>query len=187
MAYTCANSGGQGGKLTVNRSTISGNSATSTGGGIYHRLNTATISDSTVSGNSASYGAGLFQATGGTMTIIRSTISGNDSSHSNGGGIEVVNATLNVHDSTISGNLSRGRWWNPELLQHHHHQQQHRSPPTMRASPEADCLSRAERRRFSHTIVAGNTGDLRRRDDISGPVSATYSFIGDNTEAVITE
>jgi len=92
------------GTLTVNNSTLSGNSANPDNGGggaIENDGGTLTVADSTVSGNSASDGGGIY-ANGGTLNVTDSTVSGN--SASDGGGIYANAGTLNVTDSTLSGN-----------------------------------------------------------------------------------
>ena len=104
--------------LTISDSTISGNSAALTGGGIDNSGRaTATISDSTISRNTADMGGGI--TNGGTETISDSTISGNISEVLPGrydakinirGGIS-NDGTATISDSTISGNTAdtRGR------------------------------------------------------------------------------
>jgi uncharacterized repeat protein (TIGR02543 family) len=102
------------GTLTVENSTISGNTATY-GGGIEND-GTATIEDSTIPGNSgAVYGGGIDN--NGPLTIEDSTISGNSTS-SSGGGIQ-NDGTLTVEASTISGNTASnygGGIWNNGTL-----------------------------------------------------------------------
>src|SRR5580658_9531114 len=119
------------GTLAVLDSTVTGNTATSVGGGILATSNTstiisgsaindnlaaadaggiysagqATITDSSVSGNTASgssEGAGILNA--GTMTISESSVF-NNASASSGGGIDNT-GTLTVTGSTIAGNLA---------------------------------------------------------------------------------
>ena len=91
-----------GAALSVNNSTISGNSASSVGGGIQTRY-LLSISNSTVSGNSAgSDGGGISVATFGDVTIVNSTISGNVAKNSGGG--MVLFGKANIKYSTISGN-----------------------------------------------------------------------------------
>jgi predicted outer membrane repeat protein len=96
--------------LTVTNSTISGNTATSVGGGIYN-VGGLTISNSTISGNSATVdvaggGGGIFNY--GNLTIANSTISGNSASLGGGvrstGGTPLTPGTLRINNSTISGN-----------------------------------------------------------------------------------
>jgi hypothetical protein len=96
---------GSTGTLTVNlNSTISGNSATSEGGGIINGSATITIMNSTISGNSGSQGAGV--ENDGTATITQSTISGNTGTAS-GAGI-FNNGALTITNSTVSGNTAGG-------------------------------------------------------------------------------
>lgn len=89
------------GNLTVQDSTLLGNSASS-GGGIGNN-GTLTVQDSTLSGNSVIYGGGGISNRRGTLTVQDSTLSGN-SVFFNGGGISNHRGTLTVQDSTLSGN-----------------------------------------------------------------------------------
>ena len=86
--------------LTINSSTISGNTASS-GGGISNK-GTTTINSSTISGNSADYGGGIYSKE--TITINSSTISGN-LANNRGGGIYNIETTT-IDSSTISGNTA---------------------------------------------------------------------------------
>jgi hypothetical protein len=96
--------------LTVNDSTISGNSALgssfygpSRGGGIAND-GTLTLTNSTVSGNVSNFGSGGGIHNTGTATLESSTVSGN-SGNSGAGGI-VNSGTLNTRNSIIAGNTS---------------------------------------------------------------------------------
>jgi hypothetical protein len=98
--------------VTITGSTISNNSAASSGGGLENNnggLPTnnggiLSIADCTISGNSASLGGGL-HSYGGTVTVANSTIS--DNSVVNGGGLYCVGkvgSTVTIAGSTISDN-----------------------------------------------------------------------------------
>ena len=88
------------GTLTVSDSTLSGNSAVQ-GGGIAS-LRLATVTGSILSSNSASfYGGGIYNE--GTLTVSDSTVSGNSR-----GGIKNSFGTLTISDSTLSGNSGGG-------------------------------------------------------------------------------
>ena len=118
------------GTLTVNDSTITGNTATGTrvkvttdfvalGGGIYNNGGDITISRSLIAGNLASgfgyspgaptydpvktsgTGGGLYND-GGTMTVISSTVSGNTTAHSGGDSAMYDGAAITVRVGTIS-------------------------------------------------------------------------------------
>jgi len=123
---------GNSGMLTVNNSTLSGNSASvggctkacrSGGGGIYND-GTLTINRTTISGNGANIGAcvlgcyaqggGIYN--GGALAISNSTLSGNIASmvgcdafcYAQGGGIyNYYSSTLTINNSTISGNSAK--------------------------------------------------------------------------------
>lgn len=103
------------GTLALNEVTVSDNEAMffGTGGGIhsadsfpaptYERIPaTLTITRSTISGNQADSGGGIYNAS--TMTIRESTLSGNEANNF-GGGIANFSGTLDVVNSTISGNI----------------------------------------------------------------------------------
>ena len=89
-----------GGALTINNSTISGNRLAYHGGGIDNYGGTVAISNSTVSGNRAVFGGGIF--TGGTVAINNSTISGN--SAPSGAGISYSDNTGTTLQNTIIAN-----------------------------------------------------------------------------------
>ncbi len=107
-------------RLTVQNSTLSGNTSNSSGGGIINQSGqggtaTLTVQDSTLSGNSADFGGGILSSSGksGVATVIvqNSTLANNSADF--GGGIynesdaDSTNsgtATLTVQNSTLSGN-----------------------------------------------------------------------------------
>lgn len=73
------------------------------GGGILINVGVAvTINDSTISGNSASYGGGIGNS--GTLIINNSAISGNSVQFGGGGIYNHYNGDLTVNYSTVSGN-----------------------------------------------------------------------------------
>jgi uncharacterized repeat protein (TIGR01451 family)/CSLREA domain-containing protein len=96
-----------GSSLTVENSAISGNSAGNSGGGILNESPTATISNTTISGNQngIDFGGGIVNF-GGALTIEKSTISGNSGGIGSSGGAiwNGFGTTLTVTNSTISGN-----------------------------------------------------------------------------------
>lgn len=93
--------------LGVNHSTLSNNTARNSGGGIYNDTGGETaMGFSTVSGNSSnSSGGGLNNATGGTMVLSYSTLSGNQS-FAGAALFNGVTGTLNIFNSTVSGNTA---------------------------------------------------------------------------------
>ncbi len=123
-------------QVTIRRSLITRNRATSAGGGIDSELgSTLTISDSTVSQNSVkrtsgsalgAAGGGISNGTGGTLTVIRSTVSGNAVAGSAmeptpfgcfdtefGGGIDDRGTAMTIIDSTIANNTATGGYGDP--------------------------------------------------------------------------
>jgi CSLREA domain-containing protein len=142
--------------VTINNSTISGNTASS-GGGIYNSANcpcsgsgssaTATliINNSTISGNNSGFGGGITNSSGGfhdtaVLTITNSTISGN-------------NVTTSVGGSGFGSGIANHEFGNT-------------NPIALRNS-----------------IIAGNLLNSGTANDISATVDPTSSFnlIGDGT------
>lgn len=97
------NSGSE--SLTVSNSTINGNSA-ECGGGIFDGFGEISISNTTISGNTASFGGGIYGGQSTNISITNSTISQN-SATDDGGGFH-NDGTAIVVDSTVSGNSSEG-------------------------------------------------------------------------------
>jgi len=103
------------GTTTLTQVVVQGNnaagSATQQGGGIYvYETATLYLTDSEVTGNSATFGGGgITVRIGGTAHITRSSITANSltSPAAAGGGID-NNGTLDIVNSTISGNTSAG-------------------------------------------------------------------------------
>jgi len=92
-----------GGTLTLTNSGVTGNTAANYGGGI-NSSGDVTLTDSTVSGNTATtFGGGGFESQG-VLTITNSTISGNTAATRGGGIDNVEGAQATIIDSTISGN-----------------------------------------------------------------------------------
>ena len=104
---TVSDSGGgiysNGGSLSLTQSTVSGNSAHQIGGGVYANGGSLTFTQSTVSGNSARQSGGGVYANGGSLTLTQSTITENIG-EGIGGGIHANSGTVIVTDSTISEN-----------------------------------------------------------------------------------
>ena len=107
-----------GGYLTLNNSTVSGNSTTggnrSDGGGIFNGFAGSTsLTDSVVSGNSTSNnasGGGIF---GGYITLTNTIVTGNSTGefgseiqNGDGGGIFNASGNITLIDSIVSGNRS---------------------------------------------------------------------------------
>ncbi len=88
------------GVLTVNDSSLSGNSANYSGGGIFNHYRMLTINNSTISNNSVDQNGGGV-SNSGTLNIIRSTLFGNAAG--NGGGI-YNHVEMTINSSTLSGN-----------------------------------------------------------------------------------
>jgi hypothetical protein len=92
---------GPGSTLTLQDSTVTGNS----GIGIRNDGGTLTLEDSAVAGNnSPTDGGGINNNNNGTVTLRRSIVTGNTAHH--GGGIASSNGTLSLQDSTVAGNSS---------------------------------------------------------------------------------
>ena len=95
--------------VSIENSTISGNSTSYGGGGGVSNLwyGTVSIENSTISGNTADSGGGVFNFLYGMVSIENSTISGNSASHGGGGGVSnLLYGTVSIENSTISGNTT---------------------------------------------------------------------------------
>ena len=107
------------GTLTLSNSTVSGNTASrsggtydthgtltlsnSSGGGGISNFGTLTLSNSTISDNWAIGGGGIYNT--GTLTLNNSTVSGNNTTNGSGGGISNF-GTLTLSNSTVSDNTA---------------------------------------------------------------------------------
>jgi serine/threonine protein kinase len=96
------------GTLKLVNTTISGNTSSGLGGGIYSANGSAlTLINSTVSNNSAQYGGGIYNDNG-VLNVTSSTISGNKAvaqDDSKGGGIYAFGPLI-LTNSTVSGNVA---------------------------------------------------------------------------------
>ena len=90
------------GTLTLNSSTISGNTATTGPGGGINNSGKLMIINSTLAGNAAASGPGGGIENSGTLTSTNVTISGNSASGS-GGGID-ASAAVNLYNTLLAGN-----------------------------------------------------------------------------------
>lgn len=94
--------------MTLDRSTVSGNTAATTGGGINNDAQgSMTLTNSSVSGNTAGSGGGIFN--NGTATLNQSMVSNNSSTGpaefwSGGGGL----STTGTSQTTVSNSIVRG-------------------------------------------------------------------------------
>ncbi|MEM1060603.1 MAG: choice-of-anchor Q domain-containing protein [Verrucomicrobiota bacterium] len=97
-----------GAQVTITDSEVNGNTADGSGGGI-HTQNpgtSLTLERTTVDGNTALTGGGINSADAD-LTIIQSTISNNEATQAGGGGINANRGQeLFIENSTISGNTS---------------------------------------------------------------------------------
>jgi hypothetical protein len=95
------------GMLTVRASTLSGNSASVEGGGIFNEEESGVLAvrGSTFSGNSAGdSGGGISNA--GTATVQEGTLSGNSAGSAGGGLFNAASGTLTVDDSIVLNNVA---------------------------------------------------------------------------------
>jgi len=89
------------GTLTVDRSTLSGNTSSGKGGGLFN-AGTAIVRNSTVNSNAAGGGGGI--ASSGSVQIVHSNVTGNNSNNSSGGGLYRVGGGFSVKSSIIADN-----------------------------------------------------------------------------------
>lgn len=94
------------GTMTLNSSTISGNTATD-GGGIYNSdsYTKVILVDSTISGNTAfDEGGGIYNRYYSDIVLINSTVSGNSAGREGGGISSRTSASVSITNSTIADN-----------------------------------------------------------------------------------
>lgn len=90
---------------SIQNNTISGNTATTTGGGLYIQSPGLTLTGNTISDNSAATGAGIF--TKADTTFINNSISGNEASESGGGLlISTEGGVVTISGNQFTGNIS---------------------------------------------------------------------------------
>jgi CSLREA domain-containing protein len=96
-----------GGTLTIDSSTVSGNSAGAfgPGGGIFNG-GTMTVNNSTVSGNGAGDGGGILNF--GTATLTSSTVSGNTAPSTGGGISNFTGASATLKNTIVANSPSGG-------------------------------------------------------------------------------
>jgi hypothetical protein len=91
------------GSLTLANSILSGNTSSSSGGGVFND-GTFSLANSTLTGNSAAYGGGVHNV--GNLTLTNNTLSGNSADF--GGGVYNT-SSLTLANSTLSGNAANNR------------------------------------------------------------------------------
>ena len=102
-----------GGTLTLNESTVSGNSASGLGGsrldggGIQTYSGDILLNDTTVSGNYSVLDGGGIRTDEGNVSLTNSTVTGNNSRR-NGGGVLTDEGDISLTNSEVSENVSRG-------------------------------------------------------------------------------
>jgi parallel beta-helix repeat protein len=85
--------------------TVSGNTASDSGGGIYNETNSSpTLTGVTVSGNTATNSGGGIANANSSPTLTGVTVSGNSAAYNNGGGIDNNNSSPVLTGVTVSGN-----------------------------------------------------------------------------------
>ncbi len=162
-----------GGTVILNGITIAGGNVNANGGGILKSGDgILTLNNCAVSGNSTSGFGGGIENDIGTINILNSTISGNT-----GGGIKNANGALNLTNSTISGNTDYGI--------HNINGAATLSTITLTNSTIANNLGGISlggvylnngTATFRNTIVAGHQFDVTRNNGAT--VSNGYNFIG---------
>ncbi|CAN5545586.1 hypothetical protein BH11PLA2_BH11PLA2_25290 [soil metagenome] len=99
--------GGNGATMTLTDCTISGNSASKFGGGVYNRIGSTTVTNCQITGNTSTLKGGGVYALNGILNINSSTINGNSSTGSGGGVGTQSGATITFTNTTISANTAK--------------------------------------------------------------------------------
>ncbi|WP_088256736.1 choice-of-anchor Q domain-containing protein [Fimbriiglobus ruber] len=95
------------GTVTITDGTITGNTASFSGGGVEVLSGgAATITDSTITGNITDDTGGGVEVDGGSVTITGSTLSDNHADNGEGGGVCVFGGSATITDTTITNNTA---------------------------------------------------------------------------------
>ena len=160
---------------SLSRLTITGGSATGSGGGLYND-GTATLANCTVSGNSASTGGGggLYNDGTATLTLTDCTVSGN--SAGTGGGLDNESTATLTHDCTVSGNSAStgGGLYNDGKATLYACTVSGNSASTGGGLYGTNSATL----NITDTIVAGNTFPDNEASDISGTAQGVNNLIG---------
>jgi predicted outer membrane repeat protein len=85
----------------IDNSTINNNNTKGEGGAIYN-VSSLTLNDSTLSGNSGNGGGAIYSDEAGALTLNNSTVSNNNANYR--GGIRNYGGILTLNNSTVSNN-----------------------------------------------------------------------------------
>ena len=158
----------EGGSLTVENSTFTGNSAAGSAGygGAIYNFGTSLITNSVITGNSAGNQSGGIANHGspslaGNLTLTNSTVSGNTSQGEGGGLVSAEYSTTVLTSSTVTANSADG------------------SGGGIRQFGNGAVS-------LSNTIVAGNTASTSGPNLYGVITSNDYNLIGDVTGATFT-
>jgi CSLREA domain-containing protein len=190
------------GLLTVQNSTVSGNStagSTARGGAIFAISGAVTISQSTLSGNSTAGSdadGGAIYAISGAVTISQSTLSGNSTagSNSDGGAIFAFSGAVSISHSTLSGNSTAGSdAYGGAIYAENGAVTISQSTLTLNnAQGQGGAIfSFSSSVTILNSIVAGNTDDgtapdVRKSPDVGDAFIVTNSMIGRNNGTGLT-
>jgi parallel beta-helix repeat protein len=167
-----------GGSAALSGLTITGGNA-DRGGGLRNISGTLSLTDATVSGNSASYrGGGLYTQGGGTTTLTDCTVSGNSAANQGGGlftnNYHASGTSSTLTDCTVSGNSAPGGGGG---VANRYSSQTTLTNCTVSgnsAGSGSGILRTTGSVVLTNTIVAGNTGS----GDIGGTFSGSNNLIG---------
>lgn len=90
--------------MTIADSAITGNTAQNSAGGVWNS-SLLTLTNTTIAGNTAQYGGGI-QNYVSDLSLTNVTITDNRSTVNSGGGVQVTNGKVTIHNSLIAGNFT---------------------------------------------------------------------------------
>ena len=97
-----------GGSLTLTSSSVTTNTAYCCGGGLYNYDGAVTLADTTVISNTAGHDGGGINSTFGDLTLKSSSSVRENKAGNDGGGIDSFYSTVQLTDSTVSSNQAGG-------------------------------------------------------------------------------
>ncbi|MGH8042846.1 MAG: choice-of-anchor Q domain-containing protein [Rudaea sp.] len=198
--------------LTLTNSVVSSNTAYYTGGGIATEEAAITIQQSSLTGNSASTGGGVFvhNDNSNALTITASTVSGNSAtasapySYSGGGGVYAKHVSAAISNSTVANNSANRGGGVVGHISYSNYYSTTLSNSTVSGNSATNYgggVSETESGpiTLTNTVVAGNSA--RSNPDVSttspyyyngnyspgSTIAASFSLIGNTGSATITD
>lgn len=181
-----------GAHVVLNGLTITGGNADFGQGGGIENSGALSLIASTVTGNVGYIGGGIDNETGGTLTVTNSTICNNQTTENGAGGglANLTGASAALFNSTLAGNVAFG--FGGGIFDTGVLSMTNGTIAGNQSGEGGGIFDNEFDEGFTrsvtlvNTLVAGNADFQSSFPDISGPVTADYSLIGNTTGATIS-